>query len=204
MMNNHVKRFRILVVPGLHDSGPDHWQTRWQQHNPGFERVEQSDWDQPDIAAWSHQIGNMLRRSARPAIIVAHSFGCLATAHRSIVGAPNLYGALLVAPADPEKFNLSSLLAHSLTPLPTTVVASENDPWMNAGRARWWAAQWQSRFINAGPLGHINADSGVGEWTYGLDQLALLAQRIPAPRGCGCATNPNYPLPPADQRAGYR
>jgi predicted alpha/beta hydrolase family esterase len=35
-------------------------------------------------------VGNVLRRSARPAIIVAHSFGCLATVHRRIMGASNL------------------------------------------------------------------------------------------------------------------
>jgi predicted alpha/beta hydrolase family esterase len=200
-MNSDLKRFRILLVPGLHDSGPGHWQTRWEQHNPGFERVEQLDWDRPDIVAWSRQIGNMLRRSARPAIIVAHSFGCLATVHRSILGAPNLHGALLVAPADPAKFDLSKLLAHTLAPLATTVVASENDPWMNAGRARRWASQWQSMFISAGPLGHINADSGIGDWPYGIDQLELLARRIPAPIGCGCGSGTGDPAPSVDRRA---
>lgn len=34
----------ILIVPGLFDSGPDHWQSHWQRALPTAERVEQSDW----------------------------------------------------------------------------------------------------------------------------------------------------------------
>jgi predicted alpha/beta hydrolase family esterase len=187
-----VGRFRILIVPGLHDSGPDHWQTRWQQIHPRFERVEQVDWDHPDITAWSEQINKTLRRSVRPTIIVAHSFGCLATVHRAIIGAPHLYGALLVAPADPKKFGVAGQVAHALTPLATAVIASDNDPWMDAHRAKWWAAQWHARFITAGAIGHINADSGIGEWRAGLDQLDLLAQRIVVPSGCRCATQSTH------------
>src|SRR6476620_8600851 len=168
-MNTDISRFRILIVPGLHDSGPDHWQTRWEQCYPKFERVEQVDWDCPDIAAWSKQINNVLRRSVRPSIIVAHSFGCLATVHQAILGAPHLCGALLVAPADPEKFQLSAQLSHPLAPLPSVVIASDDDPWMEISHAKRWAAQWQSRFVAAGSLGHINASSDIGEWHFGLD-----------------------------------
>ena len=49
--------YRVLIVPGLHNSGPEHWQSRWQRLYPQFERVEQDDWNLPDLAAWSARTG---------------------------------------------------------------------------------------------------------------------------------------------------
>ena len=178
--------FRVLVAPGLHDSGPDHWQTRWERLHPAFERVEQWDWDRPDLDAWSAQVGHMLRRSARPAILVAHSFGCLATVHRAAAGAPNLAGALLVAPADPHKFGIERELMVAPLAVPTIVVGSENDPWLSLERARTWARQWGSTFVNAGPLGHINADSNLDDWPIGLALLEQLPGLVEAPPYCRC------------------
>jgi predicted alpha/beta hydrolase family esterase len=186
-MDNHLSDFRILLVPGLHNSGPGHWQTRWEEHYPAFERVEQWNWDRPQLDAWSAQVGHMLRRSRRPTLLVAHSFGCLASVHRAAIGIPNLAGALLVAPADPRKFGVEHALPAKPLAIPTVVIGSEDDPWMPAERAREWAGRWGSEFVNAGRLGHINADSGLGDWPFGFAQLARLAQRVPsATRGCGC------------------
>ena len=58
--------FRILIAPGLNDSGAEHWQTRWQLLHPAFERVEQLRWDVPDLEAWSDRLDQELRRSSRP------------------------------------------------------------------------------------------------------------------------------------------
>jgi predicted alpha/beta hydrolase family esterase len=37
---------RILILPGWQNSGPDHWQTRWERVY-GYQRVEQHDWMRP-------------------------------------------------------------------------------------------------------------------------------------------------------------
>ncbi|WP_043439122.1 alpha/beta hydrolase, partial [Cupriavidus sp. HPC(L)] len=29
----------ILTVPGLHGSGPEHWQSRWERRFPDWQRV---------------------------------------------------------------------------------------------------------------------------------------------------------------------
>ena len=50
MARSSILDFRILIVPGLHGSGPDHWQSRWQRLYPYFERIEQAQWDVPDLA----------------------------------------------------------------------------------------------------------------------------------------------------------
>ena len=42
----------IVVVPGYTNSGPDHWQTRWQRKLSTARRVEQDDWDRPVREAW--------------------------------------------------------------------------------------------------------------------------------------------------------
>jgi predicted alpha/beta hydrolase family esterase len=173
---------RTLIVPGLNNSDPDHWQSRWQSLYPHFERVEQAHWDDPDLAVWSEQLHRVLRSDDRPTVIVAHSFGCLTTVHRAHVGAPNLIGALLVAPADPKKFGVENVLQDSYLDCPSIVIGSTDDPWLSFERAVYWACKWGSDFVNAGALGHINADSDLGNWKFGLLQLQRLisATRIAA------------------------
>ncbi|MFL9922781.1 alpha/beta hydrolase [Herbaspirillum lusitanum] len=179
--------FRILVVPGLHGSGPGHWQSRWQRLYPAFERVEQEHWDQPDLPRWSQRLDERLQQSERPVVIVAHSFGCLTTVHCTARGhadgAQNkIAAALLVAPADPDKFQVASLVERAL-PFPALVVGSSNDPWMTAPRAAHWAAVWGADFLDAGALGHINAESGLGDWAAGQSLLQQLLAGLPLEAG---------------------
>jgi predicted alpha/beta hydrolase family esterase len=167
----------VLIAPGLDDSGPDHWQSRWQRLYPSFERVHQDDWSSPDLLAWSARVDEVRRRDARPTLVVAHSFGCLASV-RSVAGDPeHVAGLLLVAPADPDKFDVAALLPHTALPCPSIVVASTNDPWMPQQRARAWAERWGSTFVDVGPLGHINAESGLNDWLFGQQQLQILVER---------------------------
>lgn len=158
---------RIIIVPGLDNSGPDHWQTWLQAQLPQARRIEQAQWQEPDLPGWMAAIRATLDLRD-PAILVAHSFGCLASIriieqHRAAVRA-----ALLVAPADPEKFGFEA--ERFLQPLGVRalLVASEDDPWMSLGRARTLAAGLGADFLNLGRAGHINARSGYGVWPGGL------------------------------------
>jgi predicted alpha/beta hydrolase family esterase len=177
MTVNVLSRFRVVVVPGLNNSGPQHWQSLWQQQFAQFERVEQDHWDQPDLAAWSARLDQLRARDDRPTLFVAHSFGCLTTV-ASIARHPfQAAGALLVAPADPVKFGVQDVLPHDQLPCPSIVIASSNDPWMDVDHAGLWARRWNSEFISAGALGHINAESGLGNWAFGLARLQALAEQ---------------------------
>lgn len=176
-MPGSFSRFRVLVAPGLHDSGPEHWQSRWQRLYPAFERVEQADWSDPILPIWSARVDEVRQRDARPTLIVAHSFGCLASVSSVAADPANIAGLLLVAPADPDKFGVAALLPHEALPIPTIMIASTNDPWMPLERARQWAQRWGSTFIDAGALGHINAESGLRDWLFGQQQLQLLVDR---------------------------
>jgi predicted alpha/beta hydrolase family esterase len=174
-----IRDCRVLVVPGLHGSGPGHWQSRWERLYPAFERVEQDCWERPDLPVWSQRLQQVLGERRTPSLLVAHSFGCLTTVDCMRKGGADLshvVGALLVAPADPLKFQVAGLVQHRL-PFPSLLVGSRDDPWMSAARAAHWAQVWGSEFIDAGALGHINADSGLGDWPAGQLLLQQLRQR---------------------------
>jgi predicted alpha/beta hydrolase family esterase len=179
---------RVLIVPGLNDSGPGHWQTWLQTQYRGAVRVKQSRWDQPDLDKWAEQIGRVI--DSHPAnvswVVAAHSFGCLALArylgqHKpDLTQAGGIHSALLVAPADPVKFEVEDLLPRTGLGIPATVIASENDPWMPLNRAQLWARHWSARFQNLGEVGHINTESGFGPWPlarFKVDQLIRDLQR---------------------------
>jgi len=173
-------RTPVLVVPGLHDSGPGHWQTLWQEQYPAFRRVIQDDFACPDLARWSAGVAKAIVECDAPPIIVAHSFGCLVTAHAVMQRECDVAGALLVAPADPDRFGVASLVTRRRLPLPTTVVGSTNDPWIKFVRAGALAAGWGSRFVGCVDGGHINAESGIGAWPAGMALLRDVAERAAA------------------------
>lgn len=176
----HLADYRVLVVPGLHGSDAAHWQTRWEHRYPLFERVEQDDWSTPDLPRWSQRMAQVLEYSDQPVLVVAHSFGCLTTMHAANQSAAqrnfNLAGALLVAPADPEKFGVADVLRDARLPCPAIMIGSSNDPWMASHRAAYWADHWGCGFLNEGALGHINAESQLGDWEQGLQQLKQLLE----------------------------
>ena len=172
-----LSHFHVIIVPGLHNSGPDHWQTRWQARYPGFARVQQDDWDHPQLDAWVERLDELRASDPRPALLVAHSFGCL-TSVASIARHPeHVAGALLVAPAHPDRFGVAAQLPDAYLPCPATLISSSNDPWMPAPLAARFARRWGTGLVEAGALGHINADSGLGDWPAGQDHLHQLAKQ---------------------------
>lgn len=201
----------VLTVPGLGSSGPAHWQSAWESSlDLDVARVELGSWDDPHRNTWVNKLNLAIRRADRPVVLVAHSLGCLAVAwwveYEALVEEHNVVGALLVAPpeADAEfagrepdpRLARFAPTPRSVFPFPSIVVASRDDPWNGFGRARSLAEAWGSRFADAGPSGHINAESALGDWAFGrllLDQVIALAGRTsvvasppqPAPRHLG-------------------
>jgi hypothetical protein len=165
----------VLVVPGLGGSGPAHWQTLWENANLGYRRVVQRDWNDPDLTEWARAVDRAVRENSRPCLLVAHSFGCLAVAHRALACADGIAGALFVAPADPDRWRVArDAVVGPAFGFPSILVASETDPWLDIGKARALAASWGSRFVNAGAAGHINVAAGYGHWPEGERLLGAL------------------------------
>ena len=173
-------RTPVLLVPGLHDSGPGHWQSIWQALHSNFTRVRQDDFATPDLERWSAAIARAIDAASKPPIIVAHSFGCLAAVHAVTRWARHIAGALLVAPADPACFEIDLRLLDRRLSMPTTLVGSTNDPWLKFTKAGALASRWGSRFHGLGEAGHINAESGHGAWPDGLGLLRDVAERAAA------------------------
>ena len=135
---------RLLIVPGLNDSGPAHWQTWLQQQFRDARRVRQHDWRDPQLDRWAARVGSTLAPHGKaPWIAVAHSFGCLALARHLLLEPDSpLRAVLFVAPAEPDRFGVAGLLPGARLRIPSTVVASDNDPWMTAASTRRWAGRW--------------------------------------------------------------
>jgi predicted alpha/beta hydrolase family esterase len=173
------------LLPGWQNSGPLHWQSLWEAAL-GAVRVEQADWEWPRRGDWMARLDEVLasnpRLAAQPAILIAHSLGCQLVAawaahsrHSGLVAA-----ALLVAPPDTARADmppqLSSWRAPVLArlPFPACVVASSDDAFCTLDRAAFFADAWGARLVNAGPRGHLNSDSRLGEWPEGRQVLADL------------------------------
>ena len=179
----------ILTVPGLSNSGPAHWQTRWEQQLGNCHRVELGMWDRPHRNTWVNKLNLAIREADRPVVLVAHSLGCLAVAwwahFEGREAAGRVAGALLVAPPEVDFFPLDPRLetfaptpAHPL-PFPAILVGSRNDPYIGFRTAQRLARTWGARFADAGTSGHINADSDLGDWEFGQFLLGQLLKRPP-------------------------
>ena len=155
--------------------------------------MELGQWSRPQRNAWVNRLNLAIASASRPVILVAHSLGCHAVAWWSALEQPvsgKVAGALLVAPPEVEDAPIDDRLvafaptARARLPFPSILVASRNDPYAGFGRAKRMARIWGSRLIDAGPLGHINADSNIRDWPYGrylVNRLIALVAPVQPP-----------------------
>lgn len=180
---------RVLLLPGWQDSGPDHWQSRWERLH-GYERVQQADWHWPRRGDWMARLEEVLLEDDRPALLVAHSLGCQLVAawaaHSRHTG--RVRGALLVAPPDTEREDTPPQLhgwapmVRAALPFPSIALLSRDDPFAHFYRMAAVAEGWGARLVDAGARGHLNAESGLGDWPEGHALLRTLAAGDPALR----------------------
>jgi predicted alpha/beta hydrolase family esterase len=180
-----VKDADILIVPGYTNSGPAHWQSRWQAKLSTARRVEQAEWSKPVREDWSAKVSTAVNEATKPVIIIAHSLG-VPTVINAIPDFRRLVvGGFFVAPPDVANDKLRP--KHLMTfgpyprdplPFPSITIASRNDPYCELDVAEDIAAAWGSLFIDAGEAGHINADSGYGPWPEGSMAFAQFLSRL--------------------------
>jgi len=167
----------ILIVPGLRDHVEDHWQTHLQRRLPNARAVAPLEADKLSRAARVAALDAALAAIDGPVILVAHSAGVMIVAHWALQATRTIDGALLAAPADldtpmPTGYPAPDALdAHGWTPVPTRplpfpsiVAASRNDPLASYERVADMAADWGSRLVDLGAVGHLNPASGFGPW----------------------------------------
>jgi predicted alpha/beta hydrolase family esterase len=177
-------KVKVLLVPGLWNSGPENWQSYWERERGDCQRVQQGNWEKPKRVEWVATLERTVARAGGPLVLAGHSLGCATVAHWVAAASPatreQVRGALLVAPSDVEAplyprgtegFVPMPLLR---LPFPSIVVASTDDRYVTFERAAFFASAWGSRLVDAGAQGHLNADSRLGVWPFGqalLDEL---------------------------------
>ena len=184
-MRDATTDFDFLVLPGLGNSGVEHWQSYWCTAFRNATRVLQDDWDQPDLASWFARLDAAISGGTRPAILICHSLSCTLAAHWAQRGeAGRVKAALLVAPSDLERPDAPLPTRNFLPiprqrfPVPTLVVASTDDTYVKPKRAREFAEAWGADYCELPELGHINTVSRLGYWPQGLVLLGRLIERI--------------------------
>jgi uncharacterized protein len=179
-----VKPENVLILPGWQNSGPDHWQSRWEALH-GYRRVDQHDWLRPRRGDWIARLEDMVLGCEGPVVLVAHSLGCILTAAWAQVSrsTTRVQAALLVAPGDAEREELRGVLpswspiVRQRLPFPSVLVGSRNDPYCRFERAQGLASDWGARLMDLGEVGHINAESGLGDWPAGHALLTDLIDK---------------------------
>lgn len=164
----------FVMIPGLNNSGPGHWQTLWEPVL-GARRVVQRDWSRPALHQWVDAVTNHLESRRRPSVLIAHSLGCLAVANAWPRINACVLAVLFVAPANPCHFGLRPPV-HRID-VPSLLLASRNDRWLEFAEAQRLALLWGSELVDMGRVGHINVDSGHGHWPEGWHRLGDLLDR---------------------------
>ncbi|MBT1545368.1 RBBP9/YdeN family alpha/beta hydrolase [Curtobacterium aurantiacum] len=185
-----------VIVPGIWNSDPDHWQSVWQREHDqrrAAVRIAPASWSEPDPDDWRAAISRAVAACPGPPVLIAHSLGVLAVADwlASTTDAPDrVAGAFLVAPPDPLggpfPAEASGFAAPRPVPagqqVPTRLVVSDDDPYCSADRALAFAQVMGAQSVRVGALGHVNVASGVGPWPTGRALLRTFEDGIRPPR----------------------
>jgi predicted alpha/beta hydrolase family esterase len=179
----------VLIVPGLRDHVPEHWQTILEAKLPGSLAVPRMDRDKLSRAAWVALLDATLAKIDGAPILVAHSAGCMIVVHWATQHRRPIKGVLLAAPPDfesplPEGYPTQQALRDNgwlptpreRLPFPSIVAASTNDPLGRFERVETLAQAWGSRLVLLGDVGHLNPAGGYGEWPRAMEFIRELAQ----------------------------
>jgi predicted alpha/beta hydrolase family esterase/catechol 2,3-dioxygenase-like lactoylglutathione lyase family enzyme len=157
---------------------PGHWSRRWAREHgyrwapepPGPPYLPQQ--RVADLQA-------VLAESDEPAVLVAHSAGCLTVAFWARRHTGPVRAALLVTPPYVEQVPRQRL------PFPAIVVASRDDPHAAFAEQQRLAEQWGAELFDAGHVGHLDSATGFGPWPQGEELLrAVLLGETLTTEGC--------------------
>jgi uncharacterized protein len=157
-----------FIIPGIGNSGREHWQTWFERTGENFHRIIQQEWDAPNCSDWIQTIDKAISDyDLSTVVLIGYSLGCSSIAHWAKRYNKKIKGALPVAPGDVEAQHYT-FPAKGFAPIPTVkinfptiVVAGSDDQWVSFQRAKYFADNRGSEFINIGKAGHINAAPGI-------------------------------------------
>jgi predicted alpha/beta hydrolase family esterase len=177
---------RVLILPGLFNSGETHWQSHWERQFPNFHRVEQQDWETPVAADWVERLNQEIEAFDGDLVLVGHSLAVTLITRwaQQYPESRKVRGALLVAPSDTEAPSYPSgttgftPMSTQRLPFPSIMVASTDDPYVTPERAEFFSQAWGSELAWLENAGHINGQTGYGPWPEGLELLHKLTEDL--------------------------
>jgi predicted alpha/beta hydrolase family esterase len=169
--------FSTVFVAGYGNSTEGHWQNSWCKITKNSYWVEQDDWNNPNCVGWIESLNALVQSIDGPILLVSHSLGGSTIIEWSKKYSANIIGAFMVAVPDvqcehfPKEISGYQLPPLEKLPFPSMVLASTNDPYSTLDRSKYFVGIWGSDLTIVGDLKHVNADSNIGEWPYGLNLL---------------------------------
>jgi len=172
---------KVLLLHGWGGSDFPHWQS-WLASEIAKEYgtvsfLKFSNFDFPDLEVWKKELKEELE-SFKPDIVICHSLANTLWFHLCVDSklqeVEKLY---LVAP---PSFNCAVEEIKSFFPLnlptntmakETLLVSSTNDPYMTIDEAKELQKSLNIKMIVLDNAGHINTDSGYGEWPWILEEI---------------------------------
>ncbi|WP_022904650.1 alpha/beta hydrolase [Curtobacterium sp. B8] len=169
-----------VIVPGIWNSDPEHWQSRWQAAREAEDgrvvRILPASWGEPEPDDWQAAITRAVEATDEPPVLVAHSLGVLAAARWLASPEASTHpvaGALLVAPPDPDGPGFPDAARGFTAPAGVShvedvrLVVSDDDPYCSADRAIEFATVLGATVHRIGAVQHVNVAAGVGWWHEG-------------------------------------
>ncbi|WFR73032.1 alpha/beta hydrolase [Prescottella defluvii] len=177
----------IVIVPGLADPTPGHWQNLLTEQLQPVRVVPPLQHDRLSCTAQVEALNRVIAEIPGPIVLVAHSAGVLTTVHWAHRHRGPVVGALLATPPDfdsrlPAGYPTpEALTRNGWTPIPTEplpfpsiVAVSANDALASADRVHALAQRWGSRTVDLGAVGHLNPSSGFGYWPLAEQLVSAL------------------------------
>ncbi|MCP2279485.1 RBBP9/YdeN family alpha/beta hydrolase [Nocardia amikacinitolerans] len=177
----------VVIVPGLRDHVPEHWQTLLAERLDNVRTVAPLERDRLSLAARVAALDSVLTDVEGPVVLVAHSAGVMIAVHWAQRPTRPVHAALLATPPDLETPlpqghpTLQELEAGGWNPIPrrrlpfpSIVAASTTDPLASHRRVAGMAEAWGSRMVDLGDVGHLNPASGYGYWPRAEELLREL------------------------------
>ncbi|WDZ82971.1 RBBP9/YdeN family alpha/beta hydrolase [Micromonospora cathayae] len=172
---------RVLLVPGRGKPRRGHWLQRWADEHPDHRWAPEPTGPPYVLDERLPALRDAVAADDEPAVLVAHSAGCLTTVVWAARHTGPVLGALLVAPpyVDPE--NSPDLDADVLAalrrrlPFRAILVASRTDPWATFAQSERYARDWGAELVDLGDAGHIDTGSGYGPWPEAERLIATLS-----------------------------
>jgi len=171
---------KILILHGWGGSNDPHWQY-WlskQLPNLGYDVLfpELTNKDYPNLLIWKEELEDILK-NYKPNIVILHSLANTLWMHILNSSKINVDTLLMVAPPNPV-LDIFELMCFNTTKIPNyfgakkgLMVASDNDIYFTKDGVEKLAKKMNIPLHILENAGHINSDSGFGEWSWILEWI---------------------------------